>query len=699
MAKTTVFLALSLLAGALHAQHAPVISPTSAQAHSLALHQPHPNKRSPFAMQAFDEQMKPFYHGVASGDPLPDAVILWTRVTPETDGPVQVAWQMATDPELTQVVASGTVETHADRDYTVKVDVTDLTPGTTYYYHFEALGAVSLTGRTKTAPADPDHLRFVVVSCSNYQAGYFSGYGRIADRNDLDAVVHLGDYIYEYPDKTEAPGAGYGNDSVAADRPLEPAYEIVELIDYRTRYSLYRLDPDLIRAHQQHPFITVWDDHESANDSWMGGAENHNPDHVYTEGKTEGNWNARLGNARQAYFEWLPIRDRADQKLYRTLHYGDLLDLIMLDTRIEGREQQETNVLTPALYDESRTLLGASQKAWLLNELETSEATWKVLGSQVMFAPFNVAWAASGGATPVQTESIFLDIWDGYPAERKQLLTYLDTNEVDNVVVISGDLHASFAFDLAYQPSRLTDSASVLPASEVTYDPATGEGSFAVEFLTPSINSANFDENVGKGQSDLLEAFINQQLPPFAPIPEMYQNINPNPHMKWVDLDRHGYFLLDVTPEAAQANFYYLDTILAPNSGERFVAGMRTENGQNHLTSAPESPEKEMQDTPAPGGPVTALNPQETSMVLLGVYPNPLQKQFVVQLALNARRHVAIDLIDLQGRQVAEIHRAEQAPGSYRMVFDLPASLRSGVYLCRLQTDGQTFTQRLVVQR
>ncbi|HYF01805.1 MAG TPA: alkaline phosphatase D family protein, partial [Patescibacteria group bacterium] len=294
----------------------------------------------------FDEKLKPFYHGVASGDPVQDRVIIWTRVTPETEGDVQVFWRMATDTALKNIVAKGLFTTGQSRDYTVKIDVGGLQPNTTYYYGFTALGRNSLTGRTKTAPVTTDRLRFAVVSCSNYQQGFFNAYGRIAERNDLDAVIHLGDYIYEY----EEGGFGY-NDK--AQRGHEPKHEIVTQSEYRIRHSFYKLDPDLRRIHQQHPFIAVWDDHETANDAYKDGAQNHQSD-------KEGDWQQRKVAGKNAYMEWMPIREQ-ESRIYRTLNYGNLAELIMLDTRLEGRQKQADSATDPSLNDPNRTMLGTEQ--------------------------------------------------------------------------------------------------------------------------------------------------------------------------------------------------------------------------------------------------------------------------------------------------------------------------------------------------
>ncbi len=252
----------------------------------------------------FDEKLKPFYHGVASGDPLTDRVIIWTRVTTDIDSDVEVDWLMATDKELKNIVKNGKSNTNQAKDYTVKIDVTGLNSYTTYYYQFSAFGNKSLIGRTKTAPSKNDNvdkLRIAMISCVNYQWGFFNAMERIAERNDLDAVVHLGDYFYEYSDE-------YYKHPNLTNRKHLPAEETIELAEYRVRFSQYRLDPMLRKMHQQHPMIATWDDHETTNDSWMGGAENHNS-------ATEGDWNLRVQNSINAYDEWMPIRNVENKKI------------------------------------------------------------------------------------------------------------------------------------------------------------------------------------------------------------------------------------------------------------------------------------------------------------------------------------------------------------------------------------------------
>ena len=319
-----------------------------------------------------------FRHGIASGDPRADRVILWTRVSGAT-GEVPVRWVLSANPTFTRVVARGETPTGAARDFTVKIDVSGLAAATTYYYRFEALGARSATGRTRTLPAGgAGRVRLALASCANYPHGYFNVYGRIAARPDIDAVLHLGDYFYEYEQ-------GRYFDKALTDRAVDPPHEITALDDYRRRYAIYRSDPDLQEAHRQHPFIAVWDDHEIANNTWSTGAENHQP--------ADGDFTARRNAAYQAFLEWLPVRDTGSARqplIYRSFALGDLADLVMLDTRLAGRDVQveRTNVL--GIEDPRRTILGAAQEHWLDGELRESVRAgtrWQLLGQQVMFAP------------------------------------------------------------------------------------------------------------------------------------------------------------------------------------------------------------------------------------------------------------------------------------------------------------------------
>lgn len=475
-----------------------------------------------------------FSHAVASGDPLSDGVILWTRVSPEAPGPVEVWWEIGVDRAFRQRVQVGTVTTDEQRDYTVKVDVRELEPGKTYYYRFFALGRGSVAGRTRTAPVgDVQRLRFGVVSCSSLAHGYFHSYRNLARRLDLDAVLHLGDYIYEY-----------GNAAYGGVRQYEPAHEIVTLDDYRTRYAQYRRDADLQEVHRQHPFIAVWDDHESANDSYKDGAENHDP-------STEGAWEARKDAAIQAYHEWMPIRDGEDGRIWRKLSYGDLVDLVMLDTRLWGRDEQlEGTVLGgPVVSDPERTLLGLDQEAWLAEQLDASTAKWKLIGQQVMMAHLKTTGApnSEGGGMVVN-----YDQWNGYDSSRSRFFDLLEQGKIDNVIVLTGDIHSSWAFDLTRDPNN--------PSA---YDPATGMGSLAVEFVTPAVTSPGLPPLLASALSGLFSQ---------------------NPHMRFAEATLRGYIVLDLTPKRAQAAWYHFDDVVEPKSAkESFAVAFSTEDGRNTL--------------------------------------------------------------------------------------------------------------------
>jgi alkaline phosphatase D len=478
------------------------------------------------AAREADDLRTLFRHGVASGDPLSDRVILWTRVTPppsrSATSPLPVRWQIATDERLTALVGSGTVDASAERDFTIKVDAGNLRAGVTYYYAFDTGGEQSPIGRTRTLPADGTRLRLATVACSNYPAGYFNVYRCVANRDDIDAVVHVGDYIYEFGDGV------YGNASDIGRAPL-PRNEAIALGDYRTRYAVYRSDVDLQAAHQRHAFIAVWDDHESANNSWAGGATGHTA--------AKGDWGVRQAAAYRAYLEWMPIRESKSGgiHLYRGFRIGSLADLIMLDTR-GLRDKQATSTDTATLANPARSILGAAQEAWLFDQLRTSQrgsTTWRILGQQVLFAPL----------TPPGVPVLEVDAWDGYPAARGRVLDFLTAERISNVVILTGDIHSSWANDV--------------PRDQLFgYQASTGAGSLAVEFVTPAISSPPLFSISG----------IRER----APLLRLAA-----PHVKFMDGDKRGYVLLDVTPQRVIAEWYHVPSVTerAPTEtrGARFV--------------------------------------------------------------------------------------------------------------------------------
>ncbi len=509
-----------------------------------------------------------FEHGIASGDPLADRIMIWTRVTPKdgSTADVEVSWEVASDAAFTNLLHSGAASTGAARDYTLKVDVHNLTPGQAYFYRFKAADQVSAAGRMKTLPsAGIEQVRFAVLSCSNFPAGHFHAYAQAAQESELDAVLHLGDYIYEYGT------GGYATEDAAAlgrSLPTDNNGELFKLTDYRKRYALYRTDTDLQALHAAAPFIAVWDDHEVANDTWTDGAENHN------EG--EGDFNERKLAALQAYFEWLPLRPASEDDeltIYRSFDFGDLVSLHMLDTRIIGRDEQlnYTNYYTPAGFDaaafaadvssSTRTLLGQAQMNWLQSQIAVSSSTWQVLGQQVlmgrMMLPAEMLTALSNPAgsdlatsltelvtlklraqagdptlTPAEVarvETVIpynLDAWDGYAYER-EVIFGLARKLDKNLVVLAGDTHNAWANNL----------------STLAGDPV------GVEFATAGVTSPGLESYLGL---------------PAAAIPSAEQAITTLvDDLQYLNASQRGYLLVTFTPEEARADWRFVSTVKA----------------------------------------------------------------------------------------------------------------------------------------
>ena len=512
-----------------------------------------------------------FLHGVASGDPLQTQVIIWTRVTPtDSSARLEVLWEVAKDAGFKHITATGKVLTTAAQDFTVKVDVTGLAAGQVYFYRFKSASKYSITGQTKTLATQVQSVQFAVCSCSNYPAGYFHVYKEMA-KQDVDVVIHLGDYIYEY-----GMGGYATEDAVAMGRALadDNNAEIIRLDGYRKRYALYRLDPDLQAAHQRHPFIVIWDDHELANDTWEKGAENHQSD-------TEGDFLERKLAALAAYFEWMPIRPIDDQhiKIYRQFDFGTLVQLTMLDTRIIARNVQldYANYMTATgldiakfqadLINPARSLMGVEQRNWLLQKLQQSTATWNVLGQQIlmskMFVPaellMSLAEITAGNPSPETLSKITtqitelleikarmdagdptvtpeekarlavtapynLDAWDGYFAEREILYGTLAQLK-KKVVVLAGDTHNAWASDLSSKDGVLV----------------------GVELATSSVSSPGLEKYLSIPMQQ-LQAFE------FA-FTSLIEELN------YCNLNQRGYLKVHFTAEQVQADWIFVDTI------------------------------------------------------------------------------------------------------------------------------------------
>ena len=509
-----------------------------------------------------------FRHGVASGDPARDGAVLWTRATsPEPSAPdVPLRWHVATSPQG-EPVRSGRTTARAARDHTAKVEVTGLRPGRDHWFRFETeSGRRSPVGRFRTLPVgDTPDLVLAVVSCQLYPGGFFNAFQAIAALDRLDAVVHLGDYIYEYGP------TGYGGEiGRRIGRIPEPPHETVTLADYRVRHAQAKADPDLQAAHARAAFICVWDDHETANDSWTGGAENHQP-------ATEGSWPARKAAAMQAYFEWMPIRDprpgRPWERINRSFDFGDLATLAMVETRLLARSLQVASkgeVPDPSEYAAmiaerarpERELLGPDQQRWLEGTLARSRRQgkpWQLLGNQVVMARVNgpdlerqlgpdryratlaklsepyrsripAAVASYRAGLPFN-----LDSWDGYPPARERLYASFARAGVQPIV-LSGDSHAAWANDLADASGRL--AAAEFGATAIT-SPSYGD-------LLPGIGALIADAS---------------------------------PEVRWCDQDAKGFLHLTLTPEEAVADFRAVSTVYARDFTTRTAARWRSRPG------------------------------------------------------------------------------------------------------------------------
>lgn len=589
-----------------------------------------------FIRQQVDPGLYPFFHGVASGDPLSDRVILWTKVSPEenTGQDIPVEYRLALDTGMTQIVQEGLFTTSATRDYTVKVDATGLRSNTYYYYDFKALGRHSSRGRTKTAPsaAEATEVRLGVVSCSNYEYGFFNVYKMLTKRNDVDAILHLGDYIYEYE---------VGGYSANIGREHQPESEIISLQDYRIRHSHYRLDNDLKNLHQQFPFIVVWDDHESADNSYKDGANNH------TEG-TEGSWIERKANSIKAYMEWMPIRETNGTSIYRTIKYGDLVNMYMVDTRIEGRDLQAQTGNVVEIEDSTRRLIGDQQFNWLISEMKASSAKWNVIGQQVMMAPLRA------GNVPINT-----DQWDGYEFERQRLYKAINDNFIKNFVVLTGDIHTSWANDL---PESLL------------YEPLTGIGSFGVEFVCTSVTSPGLDIPMG---SEIIKAG--------------------NPHVQYLDLVQKGYLLLHLNKDFIQGEWYYMP-VNEPVDTETFGAAYRSNDNQPHLVkqATPVTPTK-AEAIPAPINPVdyaTGIQ-RSSSLMVFGVYPNPFSQEFYLQFYNVTGGPATIRLLDVQGQEVLKKTFTNFNVGVNYLKIN-GSNLASGSYTLLVEENGKVAAKNVI---
>lgn len=499
-----------------------------------------------------------FTHGVASGDPLQTAVIVWTRCVTADARRGRIAWEVAEDEAFERIVKSGVADVSPARDFCVKVDVTGLAPGRPYAYRFVSAEGPGVTGLTRTAPEKgAGSMSFAQLSCANLPFGYFHAYRDAAARPEIELCVHLGDYIYEYR-RGKYPTV----EQAVPERMIVPETEIVSLSDYHRRYARYRDDPDLQELHRVKPWVTVWDDHELANDTWRDGAQNHDAD-------TQGSWAERRARAVAAYLDWMPVRQTQKDRLaiYRRFDWGGLATILALDTRLIGRSRQLSySVLTKMLgkddaavsaaiaafrdgplADPSRSMLGRTQEAWLDAELKRSKGAgvpWQVVAQQVLVGivnpPPEMSRFLPDGATDAQKAMMALrsrmvmeglpfalDMWGGYPVARERFLASLQAN-ANNALVLAGDSHNAWANHL----------------------PGTGGRLAGVEIGCTAVASPGVEVLLGNAEPGEREAALTGF----------------NDGLTWCDATNKGYTLVTVTPEAAAANFIATGAMQSPGA-------------------------------------------------------------------------------------------------------------------------------------
>lgn len=511
-----------------------------------------------------------FTHGVASGDPLPDGVVIWTRFTGET-----LRWEVAEDVRFTHIAQSGEAHASLANDFCVKVDVRSLAPGRPYFYRFLSATESSPVGQTRTAPADGgERLRIALFSCANLPFGYFHAYADAAQRDDIDLVLHVGDYIYEMP-RGSYPSAA----EAVPGRVIDPVRTASSLSDYYLRYASYHADPALLELRRTKPLATVWDDHELVNNAWRAGSPNHSVTY-------QGEYSARVAAAAKAYFDWMPIRAPGPLQLYRYLDWGDLARIVLLDARYIGRDQQVSfrDAIAPLLAqggdearaaaadfrrtvldDPARSMLGAAQEEWLARTLAQSKQRgqpWQILAQQVIvgdqIAPRDITrlfsetlssssrqWFSSGAELASLGLAWNLDAWAGYPASRHRLLDAC-AQHAKNALILAGDSHNCWLNNL--------------PA-------ASGSRLAAIEFATGSVTSPGFERSLTLAAPGERESLFRAA----------------NPNLAWCDITHRGYATLTFTRAICEAEWRAVNDVRAPGANPpaitRFVAAASEASG------------------------------------------------------------------------------------------------------------------------
>jgi len=517
-----------------------------------------------FAQVASGLLARGFTHSVASGEPGQDSMLFWTRYVPASGDSARLRVEVSETPDFARIVGGGAVVTGAWRDWTAKIMVDGLKPGVRYHYRFVAPdGSFSPAGRSRTLPAGPvAQYGIAIFSCANLPFGYFNAYAHAASRDDIDLALHLGDYFYEYKNGGYAPRGG----AVGNRLPL-PESETIHLADYRLRYASYRSDPDLQALHAAKPMIVQWDDHESANDSWEGGAENHDRD--------EGDWTERKAAAIQAFEEWMPV----SENYWGSYDIGTLATFFRTESRLLYRTRQpevERLLTAPdpvkaltafrdgAWQDPAATMLGTEQETWLGHALRTSVKSgqrWQLVGFGTILGKLVMpkdTLSMLRGETPERTRQRIqagqiaaglglpfnYDSWGGYPAARARFLKSAQAAGA-NLLVLCGDSHNGWAFDLGQDGK---------PAG--------------VEFAGHSVTSPGYETSLSADPKQLAAALVAT-----------------NDELKWCDTSRRGYMALTLTPDQARNDWVFVDTVLQHTPAASVGHSATVARGRNRMSA------------------------------------------------------------------------------------------------------------------
>lgn len=501
----------------------------------------------------------PFLHGIASGDPRQDSVVIWSRLTLSPLLEADVTWEVATKRDFKKIIATGMIKALAKNDYTLKVVVSGLKAGKTYFYRFNYQDKKTDIGRTRTLPKKKcDSLGIALVSCSNYAFGYFNAYDAIAKDESIDLVLHTGDYIYEYGQE------GWGKETAQVlNRQHLPANEIISLSDYRIRHAQYKTDAGSKAMHAAHPFVCCWDDHESANNPWVGGAQNHDP-------KTEGDWVVRRQAATQAYYEWMPIRDpeqgQSALEFWRTYRFGNLASLITLESRHTARglqvdykdylgklktKEDRDAFMKDVIGDPSRKMLSDKMLDLVSTSLKASKAEaqpWRIIGNAIPMARMLAPNIVDYGIDPAKQKGFgtkdhvpylamvgklnlpfYSDTWDGYPVARQDFYARCQAQGAQDLIVLTGDSHSFWG-------NELSDDHGKPMGVELGTAGVTSPGDFV---------ESGWDLKTAEELDRVFEKALDEVV--------------------YTDNLHQGYVRLLLTPTKARADFMAVDTVLSTN--------------------------------------------------------------------------------------------------------------------------------------